>query len=350
MQRLRLYDCRNSRLPGLIGACVRDQTVADYVNAAQRRLLMCKEACDEGWWGTWAEVVFNVSRCQPYITLPREIARIEWLNLCDQPITVQNQFYEYLDFGNGRMPKVNRRCGGIGVTDAYTRNNAVTFTDLYNAPQYITAYITDERDIGKRSLIGGLDSAGNIVSSTDVVEQVQGEFLTFNLPSVTTTTLWTQLTAIQKDQTYGIVRYYQTDPSTGDEVLLLSMEPTELTASYRRYYFQSLPRGCCPSSTSTDETTAQVTAIAKLDMIPVQADTDFCLIQNLEAIIEECQSIRYASMDSHQAKGLSQERHKLAVAFLNGELNHYIGKDSVAVGIKPFGSAKLNRQLIGKLW
>lgn len=340
-----------SRLASNVGLCVDDlPRIADYVNSAQRRLLMCKEACDDGWWGTWAEIAFNVSRCSPYITLPREIARLEWLNVCDRPVLVQNQFYEYLNFGNGRMPKVNRRCGGVNILEAYSRNNAVTFTDMTNSPQYITVYITDERDIGKRTLIGGLNSAGNIVSTTDVLNQVQGEFVPFNLPSVQTTTLWNQITAIQKDPTFGIVRYYQTDPETGDEVLLLSMEPTETTASYRRYYLGNLPRGCCPNPASTDESQVQVTAIAKLDLIPVVADTDYCLIQNLEAIIEESQSVRYESMDSPEAKGLSRERHNAAVQFLNGELNHYIGKDNVAVGIRPFGSAKLWRQGVGRLW
>lgn len=351
MQRLRLYDCRTSRLPGLIGACVGDDaTVANYVNSAQRRLLMCREASDEGWWGTWAEVAFNVSRCAPYITLPREIARLEAINVCDRPVLIQNQFYEYLNFGNGRMPKQNRRCNNIDVLESYTRNNAVTFTDMTNSPQYLTVYITDERDVGKRALVSGLNSAGNIVSTTDVQTQVQGEFITFNLPSVQSVTLWNQLSGIQKDVTFGQVRFYQTDPSTGEEVLLLTMEPSETTASYRRYYFSNLPRGCCPSSSSTDETTVQVTGIAKLELIPVVADTDYCLIQNLEAIIEECQSIRYSTMDSPTAKALSQEAHIRAIGYLNGELNHYIGMNQVSVGLNPFGSAKLGKQLIGKLW
>jgi|SRR5262245_8235504 len=351
MQRLRLYDLRNSRLPGLIGACVGDTlTITQAVNDAQRRLLMCREATDDGWWGTWAEVAFNVSRCEPYITLPREIARLEALNACDRPVLIRNQFYEYLNFGNGRMPKLARRCSQINTLQSYTRNNAVTFTDLYNAPQYINVVITDDRDIGKKTLIGGLNSAGNIVTSTNAQTQVQGEFVVMNSPFVRTVTLWNSITAIQKDTTYGIVHYYQFDPDTGDEVLLLSMEPTEQTASYRRYYFHNLPRGCCPTPGTSDNVLVQVTAIAKLDLIPVVVDTDYCLIQSKEAIIEECQSIRYAGMDSPQAKQLAVEAHVRAVEYLNGELNHFIGKNQVAVGVKPFGSAKLNRQLIGKLW
>lgn len=321
--------------------------LANYANSAQRRLLMCKEACDEGWWGTWAEIAFNVSKAEPYITLPREIARLEWMNVCDEPVDIQNQFYEYLNFGNGRMPKTRRMQCGCSLTTGYTRNNAVTFTDLSSAPQYLTVYSTDVRDVGKRVLLQGLDANDNTIYSTDVDHQVTGEFVALDTTSVQSQNLFTQIDGIQKDQTIGIVRIYQHDPSTGDEVLLLTMQPSETTASYRRYYIDNLPCNCCGTN---EPGTVQVTAIAKLDIIPVQVDTDYLLIQNLEAIIEECGSIRYSEMDSPTAKAMSEDRHRLAIGFLNGELCHYIGKDSVAVGFAPFGSAKLRRQKIGVLF
>ena len=348
MQRLRLYDCRMSRLPTVIGKCSDDiASISDMVNSAQRRLLMCKEACDEGWWGTWAEIVFNVSRSQPYITLPREIARLEWINVCDEPVNLENQFYEYLNFGNGRLPKSSVCSNAPSITTGLTRNNAVTFIEMENAPQFITAYLTDDRDIGKRVLIQGIDTNSTIITSTTTIGQVQGQFLNLTSPAPMTTVPLLQLTGIQKDRTYGIIRIYQHDPTTGEEVLLLTMQPSETTAMYRRYYLNGLPQNCCGTSESSD---VQVTAIAKLDLIPVAVDTDYLLIQNLEAIIEECASIRYSEMDSPTAKGMSNERHLKAIGFLNGELNHYIGKDSVAVGFNPFGSAHLKRQKIGRLW
>ena len=99
MQRLRLIDCRLSRLPSVVGLCQADiPGIAQFVNSAQRRLLMCKEAGDEGWWGTFAEISFLANRHHPYITLPREIARIEAMSVCDRPVPVNNQFFEYLEF------------------------------------------------------------------------------------------------------------------------------------------------------------------------------------------------------------------------------------------------------------
>lgn len=347
MQRLRVYDLRNSRLPSVIGKCQDDVPgICSWINSAQERLISCRESQDEGWWGTWAEVVFNVSRTTPYITLPREIARLEMVDLCDQPIAVQNQFYEYLRFGNGRLPKLWPRCR-CEIQQAFTRNNAITFTEMTGIPQYLVAYLTDDRDVGKRVLFQGLDSNDNTIYSTDVTEQVTGVFVTLEtLPSLTAMT-FNQIQGIQKDITVGPVRIYQHDPATGEEILLLTMQPTEQTAMYRRYYLSALPCNCCGAD---DTTTVQVTAIAKLDLIPVMTDTDYTLIQSREAIINECQSIRMSEMDNPNSQKMAIKFHADAVGALNGQLNHYLGKNAPAINFAPFGSAHLRRQAIGTLW
>jgi hypothetical protein len=324
--------------------------IANYVNTAQQRLLYCKEAGDESWWGTWAEIVFNVSRAQPYITLPREVARLEAINVCDKPVPVQNQFYEYLQFGNGRMPKSKRWCSDSGSTQqAFTRNNAVTFTEMTNAPQMISAYVTDatDGDGSKRAFIQGLDADSVQVYTLDVANNVMGQFIPLTSPFVLTPQTFSSLTGIQKDVTTGVVRFYQHDPNTGDEVLLLTMQPGETTASYRRYYLHQLPCNCCEALGNPSQ--VQVTALVKLEIIPVQVPTDYLLIQNKEAIIEECQSIRYSEMDSASAKQMASERHTQAVRMLNGELTHYVGGQQAAVNFSPFGSARLSKKKIGSM-
>lgn len=331
-----------------MGICQNNvNALANVVNSAQRRLLYAREGGEEGWYGTWAEIVFNVSRAEPYITLPREVARLEAINVCNTPVMIQNQFFEYLTFGNGRMPKDWQQHQGE-VRQMYSRNNAVTFTEMSNTPQFISAYATDELDVGKRILVQGLDADSNTIYSLDGAGQVTGSFLSLAFPTpVTTAMTLSQLAGLQKDITFGPVRIYQHDPTTGDEVLLLTMQPGEQTAQYRRYYLHNLPCNCCQSP--NDPSLVQVTALAKLEPLPVRVDTDWLLIQNLEAIIEECASIRYSEMDTMQAKQMAAERHRQAIGLLNGELNHYIGKESIAIGFSPFGSAKLGRQRIGTL-
>lgn len=350
MPRLRLYDVRSSRLPALVGLCQADTpSIASFVNSAQRRLLTCRESGDEGWNGTWAEVAFNlVSRSNPYLTCPREIARVEKVQVCQSPVWIQNQFYEYLDFGNGRMPQVLR--DDFCMVQGYTRNNVITFADQTVFPCILRVYTTDSADAqsGTRILFQGLDVSNSVVYSQDVLNQVQGVFVTFAFPFADCPTQFNRITGIQKDVTVGQVQIFQVDPTTGDQTLLLTMEPGETVAGYRRYFLNNLPFACC-HVTPVTTTNLQVTAIVKLELIPVAVDTDYLLFTNLEAIIEECQSIRYGEMDNEEAQKLAALHHLNAVRYLQGELVHVYGKERPAISFSPFGTARLCRQKIGTL-
>lgn len=353
MQRLRLYDCRLSRLPSLVGLCQDNiPGIAGYVNGAVRRLVMAKEAGDEGWWGTWAEVAFTVSRTTPYWTAPREVARLEGVNVCERPIPVNNQFLEYLQFGNGRLPKTFRRtCSTPRLTEAYTRNNVPTFIDLSNPPQSIIVSPMNSADAGKRVFLQGLDSSGNTIYTIDGNNNVQGQFVTLANPFVKAPQNFNLITGVQKDITLGPVNIYQMDPTTGTQILLLTMQPGEQTASYRRYYFDNLPLTCCiPNPAQPQAQTLTLTGLVKLDIIPVTGDTDYVLLTNLEAIIEECRSIRYSEMDNPNANiSESKSAHINAIGLLNGELAHFLGIDEPAIMWRPFGSARLRNQRIGTM-
>lgn len=347
MPRLRLYDFRISRGPRVLGICAENQPgCAEFVNGAQRRLILAKEAGDEGWWGSFAEVAINgVSRTNPFITMPREVARIEAINICDRPVPLNNQYYEYLQFGNGRLPKTRCRCNG--PEQAYSRNVVPTFFDI-PGPSFIRAFPTDAADAQRRTLIQGRDTNGSIIYSEDVLAQVQGIFLTLVQPFQQTGIVYSKLTGIQKDVTVGQVQYFAIDPTTGTSTYLLTMEPSETTASYRRYYFDDLPITCCHTPAGV-ASVLTVTAIVKLDLIPVVTDTDYCLIQNLEALKEEAQAYRYSRIDTTSSKQLEAIKHRSAIGLLNGELAHFLGKDTPAVNFAPFGSARLSRQRIGSL-
>lgn len=353
MPRLRLYDCINSRLPSLLGRCAGDvAAIAQYVNAAQRRLLMCREAGDEGWWGTWAEIAFTVSRCEPVVMAPREVARLEMIDVCGRPVPIQNQFYEYLAFGNGRMGGARRRKLGCSPTQAYTRNDAILWSPLVTPPKIIRVYPGSLADVqsGARAFVGGLDSNGTVVYTQDGTNIVQGAFVTLASPFVDFPMQFNEITGVQKDPTTAPVQFFQVDPATGAQSSILTMQPGELVAGYRRYYLDNLPYSCCPQPRGNPcvppfpgPQPLQVTALAKLQLIPVAVDTDYLLFQNLEAVIEECCSVRYSEMDESSAKELAQEKHIQAIRYLQGELTHYLGKDLPAVNFAPFGDARLER-------
>lgn len=354
MPRLRLYDVRNSRAAQAVGLCQGNiADIAQQVNDAQQRLLFCREAGDEGWWGSWAEMAFLVNSANPYITTPREVARIEMMTLCNRPIQIRNAFYEYLTFGNGKMPKTRPWCDCTDFPQTYTRNNSVTFADLTSPPQMLAVELTDPADADKRVLLQGWNNLDVPIHSQDVLQEVEGVYVVLALSRTICTNpdgsvvLFNKITGIQKDLTNGQVKIWQVDPTTGAAALLLTMEPSETVAGYRRYFLNPVPKNCC-DVTSTG-TTLTVSALVKLELIPVMADPDYLLIGNLQAIIEEMQSLRYSTMDTASSKQMEQIKHHQAVSYLNGEIVHYQGRDKPSFTFRPYGSARLDRQRIGSM-
>lgn len=369
--RLRLYDMILSRLPQIIGATKGDvPRISQAVNDAQERLLNCEEANEEGWHGGWSEMAFSVSRENPYITCPRGVTRLEAIDICGQPAPLRNSFFEYLTFGDGRMPKSNRwgglreRWGDQWGRAGYERNHSATFTDISNPPQNIQVFAVNPADVVKNSvgaiprvLIQGLDQNGRIVTTQDGNYTVQGEFVTLESPYAMSINTFSAITGIQKDVTQGEVQIYQSDPQWGIAEILLTMEPTETTGWYPRYYIQSVPHGCCPAfrpiRVNEGAPTcgcpyerpkwAMVTALAKLDLIPVVAPTDYCLIQSKEAIIAEAQSIRMSKFDDTASQEMSVKFHNEAIKILRGQSISNEGKNNVSVNFAPFGRSRGGR-------
>lgn len=347
--RLRLYDLRISEFPATNGICATDvHSVAMLANRCQRRLLYCKEAGEEGWYGTWAEVEYHgISRTIPYITLPSEHARIERLNVCRQSVPLQNQFYEYLTFGNGRMPQYYQNDDWC-LPQGYMRNDAITWINLPNPPQMLRIYSTSSADANtRRVLIQGVDSNDNVVRTMDGPNQVQGEYVTLEPVFADTTFSYKEITGLQKDVTAGTIQFMALDPTTGVETLIHTMEPGEKVAGYRRYYLSNLPCSCCAQNSCVTPSDVEVLAIVKLELIPVKVDQDYLLIQNLEALIEEAWSVHFSDLESASTSQKAIIHHANAVRLLNGELNHYLGVQQPAISFKPFGSARLERINIG---
>lgn len=356
MSRLRFRDFRLSRAPRLVGLCKEDSVrVADYANAAEERLLFAFEAADEGWWGSYAEMAFTVSRTQPYLTTPRGVARLQFLDVCERPMQLQNQFYEYLQFGNGRLPKQLGRCGPCSsLSQAYTRNSVPTFTDITGTGQFLVAYPTDPTDANKKVIFSGLDATNSAVYGRDGLNPVRGEAVALAFPFAPTVNVWNGITGIQKDLTNGPVQIFQMDPTTGAQILLLTMEPGEEVSGYRRYYFDKLPISCCTPPVGPNPQTGvpqnlSVTAIAALEHIDVRVDSDYFVLQNLEALINEAQSIYYEAKESAEAKAKSEKHHRMAIRLLIGELTRMVGNQQPAISFKPFGSATLERARVGYL-
>ena len=325
-----------------MGICQADPTVAAYCNDATERLLMDQMAPDEGWWGGWVtlNLTATISNGTAYVVTPREIARLIVMDVCKQPVRIRNGFYEYMQFGAGLKPST---CCGASCGDtfqAYERDTVVTFTDLLATAQTIRVYPSDVRDTGLRVLLQGKDANGQVILTTDPGTGLgaPGEYLVLAFPFVDSVNTFSTITGIQKDETYGPLQYYQVDPTTGVETSLVTMEGNEGAASYRRYMINGIPNTtlCC-----TDVGSVQIAAQGRLDFVPVQNETDYLLIQNVPALIEEAMSIRFSRMDAGNAAQQSINHHVRALNLLNGQLDKYIGKTSTAVSVPLFGSNRM---------
>jgi hypothetical protein len=339
--------------PGVnsLGLCNGDASnLCNYINSATERLLYAKETGDTGWIGGWAEMAFTITQDVPYIVAPFDVIRLENIDICFYPVPIQNQFYEYLRFGFGKMPK-HCMSGRCSIRQAYDRGIFPTWTDITPPNKKIRIFSTDAADVDKRVLLQGLDNNSQRIYSLDGTKQVQGKFYDLandvdGNPTFVDSDEMSKITGIQKDITLGQVTFYEYDTDTGDTELILTMEPGETVAGYRRYFVDGLPRNCCENEQEESDE-VQVTAIAKLDYVPVRVATDYLLIPSIEALLNECQSVRYDRQDDPESKKNARYHHQMAVRLLQGQSIHEQGKESAAILFSPFGNARLRNQMIG---
>lgn len=351
MQLKRLRDARLSNIPQAIGLCAADNTkLLATINEAQERLVYA--GGEAGWWGSWAKMAFNVistgASADPFITLPRTVARLIDIDMCRFPVPIQNEFYEFLEAGVGLQSPVDGQCSRhCTVPQGYDRGCFPAFTDM-TPGKLLRFYTTDPLDVDRRIFVQGTDTNDMTIYSLDGYNQVKGIWLNLTSSFVDTPFALNTLTGLQKDITIGVVQVYEVDSVTGDQTLISTMDPSEEVAGYRRYFLGGLPSRCCGDVASTAPT-VQVSAMAKLAFIPVVADTDYLIIQNIPALKEECQAVRFGEMDDSTSASQSLLRHQKAVRLLNGELIHHLGKDRPAVAFSPFGNAHLRNQRIGSM-
>ena len=337
-----LSDVRRSRFPNVLGICATDiGAVASMVNEVTQRLIYA--GGESGFYGCWRKVAFTVDVSYPYITLPRQLARVINMDVCREPIVIQNQFFEFLPGGIGLQDPTTCRdwCGSL---EGFERPSVPTQVDISSTNQLIRVYITDARDVNLSVLITGKDQNGNQIYTTNGLQQINGFILTTASPFVTSSFVVTEIQAVQKDISYGDIIIKQVDATTGAEVTLSRYGPTETNPSYRRYMIRGMPAGCCQNPSSSSAT---VTAIGKIDYVPIYNDTDQLLISNIPALIAEAQSIRMSEMDSANAPAMSLNYHRQAIRLLQNEMRHYIGDQRPAVTCNPFIGASLAAQGIG---
>jgi len=322
--RATLANIKTSRIPEIIGVCVDDTArLAAYVNDAQERMIYA--GGEAGWWSGWVRVLWAVTPAAPYITLPREFARIINLAVNQQPIYTRNEFYEVLPGGIGPIPSPNLKdwCGNV---QGYERGVFPSSVDIATTNQKVRLYYTDVRDIGVRVLIDGLDQNSHAIYSNDGTHDLNGFYLTLAAPFVTSADIESVITRVVKPVTYGDVLLMQVDATTGVEVLLSRYKASETNPAYRRYYLSPLP-SCCYNNLFN------ITSVCKIEYIPALRDSDQLIIGNIPALTEMIQSLRYRAQDTVASHAMAESHEKKALRLLRQELDHYTGLETPAVTV-----------------
>ncbi len=332
--RTTLAQLRASRIPAYLGLCATDPRIVQWCNEAQQRLLTGGD-----WVGTYGRYVFCLD--EGCITWPRQIATIDAVAVCDRPIQVRNEWFEFLDSGpwiqsgdscnnDSNSPFCNRY-GGLQL---YDRGEAVTFADIRGTNKKIKVYIDNANDAGKTILIQGYDENGQWILTDD--GSTDGELVTLAALPVTTTHFFSSITGIQKQVTKGNVRLYEYDTDEATQRAIAVYEPDETTPVYRRSIIPGLSQlsnnGCC--NTDEDCTTKTVTVMAKLAFIPVVKDTDYLIISNLGAMKLAMKALQMEENNQFQdADYLMNGRYDAAgkkvggaVQILEDELRRYLGQ------------------------
>lgn len=272
--KLTLGNIRAGRIPTVLGVCSDDARLIDWANEAQERMMNCGR-----WFGTVARARFCITN--DCLVWPREVAFIEGIKLCGQPISSHNMWYEFTEYVN---PWCDSWTCSSNDPSLEERGLTPVVADITGTGKKVIVYARDATDSNttKRILVQGRDENNQWIRML-FTEWVDGEWIVpLDTGRVSTKFFDGGITGIQKDDTNSNILMYQYDDATSTvEHLLGNYQPNEQNPQYRKSYLKNIGGGCCCNSCGCDDDdTKTVEAIVTLQHVPVAADTDWLLIQN----------------------------------------------------------------------
>lgn len=318
MLSLRYSDVK-TLVASVLSLCDDDSRVLSYVNRATQRLLFK---------GKWKGTILRYQVCvnAGCVTWPRQIETIEKAVICNTPVTVRNNWYEFLGAGPGMLAGA-----GIGVETFVDQGESCAFDDVRGTLKKLAVYCDREEDAGKYITLQFYSGGAQWVTSEFGGEVIDGEkialtpaFATYVL--TTNTCMARGLVRVIKDATVGPVRLYEYDTVALTYRPLGYYEADEQVPIYRRSLIPCLAGSCCSNLNVTADTPVSVTVMGKLRFIPVTKDTDFLVISHVDAIRLAAQAIL------KEENGKIEEAaayFMMAIAALGDELKHHQGDGAV---------------------
>lgn len=316
MPRTTLGDARATRIPEALNIPPNDSRFAQYVNEATRRLLKRGK-----WWGTYAR--HRIVATNGLITFPKEIATIEAVALCGQPVSVHDMWYEFIESGWG----IRNECEGLCECDF--RGRYPSFSDIVGTDKKLRLVCDVATDVGKVVLALGYDGNGNWIRTTQSGVIRDGEQIVLaQTPGTLSVNTFSRLTDLQVPATLdGQWWLYEHNTTDATQRLIGQYRYDDLRPSFVRYLF--------PSIRNDTAQPTLVEAICKLDFIKAVRDTDYLLIGDEDALKFACMAVK-----AHEEHRYDDEKVLFgqAIGELDAELDHHLGSGR-KIGINLVGSS-----------
>lgn len=332
---LTVAEAKQSRLKRVAGLCVDSQDWLDILNDATSELMTRGD-----FWATMKRVrgcIYN--GC---ITWPRQVGTVKGFNRCGSS-PPKNHWFNFdpvlpSDFQHWSTTGGFLCARDIALVDQGT---SPVFNQIpCNTNRYVRYYITDPADVGKTITVFGIDGNGLEVITQRSDGTIQpGVVLTLAIPFVQSTILFRRIDRVIKDPTVRPVYGYQFD---GNLWPLSIYQPSETLPDYRT---DRLVWSNC-NSTNCQQWPSPISALVKLQFIPVELDDDKILIGNVNALFYAMQSVKLGDAYDVGGGGSLMAR---AVRELNNELREKLPDDQIPVRVRPYGNATLERQGIGPM-
>lgn len=322
------------------------------------------------WWGTYAS--FRMCVTNGCVTLPRQIACVESAAICGVPLTVRDQWFEYLESGAGL---IDGQCGLWGERglwgEASMRGRSPTFSDIKQPGSQIKFVCDVAADVGQVVIVTGWDANGNTVRTMQGGVWANGEAITLAQGAGTvSTTVFARIQDILFPQVMDGQSWLYEHSGSVDR-LIGQYEYNNTRPSFARYQFPSLtpnPAACgippCPGPCNTNSQVQpqltiscdypanfRVDIMGKLEHIPVALDNDYLILGNSNAMLVMMQGIQKSIEEPNaivkdQILAVAQ---KAAEILLDQELNHYRG-DGVVTSFNVRGSSIGYLCPVSNLW
>jgi hypothetical protein len=314
--KLTLGQVKQSRIPDFLGFDPQDTRLVQIVNEAHQRLMM------QGlFWGTYQTYQICVSS-EGCLTWPRQVASIEALAVNDQPITLRNNWFEYLQTGFGI-----RSTSNSSELQLMDRGRSAVFLDMTDFSSTLQVYSEVDEDASAKLLVQGYDQNGNWIRTLEGSQWIDGEYIAIGTTTAASSKIFTSITGVQKPVTNGPVHLSKV---TAESVIVPIgyYQWDEQFPDYRRSIIPGLgnaPQYTCGSGDPLTEKRV-VRAVVKLDHIPVKRDTDWFVLGNEPALKNAAKAVQ---LEEQQNRAEAAQYLGEAIRLLEVELTHYQGRSNV---------------------